>query len=168
VRFSIVCASAALAFGSALSACSGTSSTSPALPSAAAQALVMSHPVSGISTYPLRAVRRLATYCPRRYAFCINVTPGDPGPYLKTLGGTKLLYNNAYIETLKGKIDDNFQTYFDPTPGNPTSQYILFSGKMPKNWNRVEYSDYYCIGLFPHTCDNGAYTFIIGISIMAS
>jgi hypothetical protein len=88
VRFGLVCATAARAFGSALAACSGTSGTSSALPSAAAQALVSSHAMSGIRTYPLRAVRRLATYCPRRYAFCINVVPGDPGPYLKTLGGT--------------------------------------------------------------------------------
>jgi hypothetical protein len=165
VRFSLICASAALALSLTLSACSGGSSTSSSLPSAGAQALVSGDSMGGLRTIPAPGVKRLTTDCPATYVFCIEVIPGDPGPYVSTSGGTTPLYNNAYIETLKGKIDKKFKTYFYPNPGDPTSQYILFKGKGPKKPGKVKYSDYYCIGFTPSTCDNGAYTFIIGISL---
>jgi hypothetical protein len=114
-------------------------------------------------------VKTLATGdCPSIYVFCIEVVPGNPGPYVQTSGGTSvLLYNNAYIErALTGKIDKKFHTYFDPNPGNPTYQYIDFKGKGPKkSTGKVKFSDYYCIGFSPSQCDNNAYTFIIGIAL---
>jgi hypothetical protein len=122
--------------------------------------------MSGLRTVPAPGVKRLTVSCPSTYVFCIQVTPGNPGPYVSTSGGTAPLYNNAYIETLKGKIDKKFDTYFYPDPGDPTSQYILFKGKGPKKDGKVKYSDYYCIGFSPSACDNGAYTFIIGISLV--
>jgi hypothetical protein len=168
VRFSLICASAALAFGLALSACSGgTGTSSSSLPSAGAQALVKGGSItnSHMGTQPAPGVKRLTAGCPSMYVFCIQVTPGNPGPYVTSQSGSGELYNNAYIETLKGRIDKTFKTYFSPDPGNPTSQYIKFKGKGPKKAGPVNYSDYYCIGSSPSACDNNAYTFIIGISL---
>lgn len=106
-----------------------------------------------------------AVECPGQYVFCIEVEPGNPGPYLETSGGTAQLYMNAYIETLKGKLDKKASTYFDPNPGDPVYQYITFNVPVPKKEGKVKYSDYYCIGFSPSACDNGAYTFIIGIAL---
>jgi hypothetical protein len=123
--------------------------------------------MSGLRTVPAPGVKRLTVSCPSIYVFCIQVTPGNPGPYVETSGGTAPLYNNAYIERASnGKIDKKFDTYFYPDPGDPTSQYILFKGKGPKKDGNVKFSDYYCIGFSPSACDNGAYTFIIGISLV--
>jgi hypothetical protein len=104
------------------------------------------------------------------YVFCIYVTPGNPGPYVETsAGSSNELYNAATIVKIKsknGKPDKKFSTYFSPDPGNPTYQYITYSGKNPKVAGTVKFTDYYCIGFAPSTCTpGGSYTFKIGIAL---
>jgi hypothetical protein len=172
VRFSLLCASAALASGLALSACSGSNTGSTPVQSLASSdgQVAATSQLNGhqVVTRLMPGVKRMATgSCPSQFVFCIAVIPGNPGPYVSTSAGRGYeLYNNAYIEKMKtGKIDKKFDTYFYPDPGNPTSQYILFSGKSPKKTQNVKYADFYCIGFSPSSCDNGTYTFEIGIAL---
>jgi hypothetical protein len=167
MRFSILCASAVLASSLALSACSSSTGSS-SVPSAAAQgATIVRDDGHGLITKLMPGVKRDISCDYSTYVFCIYVIPGDSGPYVTTQAGSGYqLYNNAYIENNnKGKIDKKFKTYFSPDPGNPTSQYILYKGKTPKKAGNVKFSDFYCIGFSPSACDNGAYTFIIGIAL---
>jgi hypothetical protein len=103
------------------------------------------------------------------YSFCFYVTPGDPGPYVTTSAGSGYeLYNAAYIvknSNKKGKTDRKFHTYFYPDPGNPTSQYINYKGKGPKQPGQVKFTDYYCIGFSPSTCTGKTYTLKLGIAL---
>jgi hypothetical protein len=103
------------------------------------------------------------------YAFCFYVTPGNIGPYVTTSAGTGYeLYNNAWIvknKSATGKIDKKFHTYFYPDPGNPTSQYINYKGRAPKQTGPVKYTDYYCIGFSPSACTGSTYTFKLGIAL---
>ncbi len=168
MRLSLLCASAALACGLALSACSSGTNSSSSLPSSDGQAQAVTR-INGheLVTRLMPGVKRLAgPSCPSEYVFCIVVTPGNAGPYVSTSAGSGYeLYNAAYIENKKGKIDKKFSTYFDPDPGNPTYQYIDFKGKGPKNPGNVKFSDFYCIGFSPSQCTGNTYTFIIGISL---
>jgi hypothetical protein len=119
-----------------------------------------------LGTRPAPGVKRMATSdCPSPYVFCIEVVPGNSGPYVESSSTTDL-YNAAYITRAStGKIDKKFKTYFSPDPGNPTYQYIDYKGKAPKKLGKVKFSDYYCIGFSPSACDSDAYTFIIGIAL---
>ena len=103
------------------------------------------------------------------YVFCIEVVPGNPGPYVESSTGSGYeLYNNAYIvknKNKKGKVDKKFDTYFYPDPGNPTYQYIDYKGKAPKAAGPVKFTDYYCIGFTPSACPSGTYTFKLGIAL---
>ncbi len=178
MRLSILCASAVLASGLALSACSSSTGSS-SVPSSVAQGAISSVAQGGaivrddghgMITKLMPGVKRDISCDYSTYVFCIYVTPGNAGPYVTTQAGSGYtLYNNAYIETNnKGKINKKFKTYFSPDPGNPTSQYILYKGKSPKKPGNVKFSDFYCIGFSPSACDNGAYTFIIGIALEPS
>lgn len=106
------------------------------------------------------------------YAFCFYVTPGNAGPYVEsTTGQGYELYNNAWIVKVKsksGKPDKKFDTYFYPYPGNPTYQYILYSGKNPKKPTKFKFVDYYCIGFSASACPAGTYTFKLGIALQPS
>jgi len=174
MRFSILCASAVLASSLALSACSSSTGSS-SVPSSATQGATASIAQGGtivrddghgLVTKLMPGVKQDITCDYSTYVFCIYVIPGDPGPYVTTQAGSGYqLYNNAYIENHKGKIDKKFKTYFSPDPGNPTSQYINYKGKAPKKPGNVKFSDFYCIGFSPSACDNNAYTFIIGIAL---
>jgi len=102
------------------------------------------------------------------YSFCFYVTPGDPGPYVTSSAGSGELYNNAYIvknKSKNGKPDKKFMTYFYPDPGNPTSQYINYKGKAPKQDGPVKFTDYYCIGFSPSACTGNTYTLKLGIAL---
>lgn len=103
------------------------------------------------------------------YSFCFYVTPGNPGPYVTTSAGTGYeLYNHAYIvknKSKNGKPDKKFKTYFYPDPGNPTSQYIIYKGKAPKQDGQVKFTDYYCIGFSPSECTGTTYTLKLGIAL---
>ncbi|HEX3368527.1 MAG TPA: hypothetical protein VHS56_03045 [Candidatus Cybelea sp.] len=176
MRLSFLCASAALAAGLALSACSSGAGSSSTLPSSGAQALAMGRSgAHGLVTRPMPGVKQLTgSSCNYSvYAFCIEVTPGNSGPYIETSAGSGYeLYNNAWIvknKSKKGKIDKKFDTYFYPDPGNPTYQYIDYTGKNPKKSGIVKYTDYYCIGFAPSTCSGtSSYTFKIGIALVSA
>ena len=171
MRLSFLCASVALAASLVLSACSSGAGSSSALPSSGMQSVAAGG--SHGHTYKVRlmpGVKPLITGCNYSvYAFCFYVTPGDPGPYVETSAGSGYeLYNNAYItkkNNKKGKPDKKFDTYFYPDPGNPTYQYILYSGKNPKKPTPVKFTDYYCIGFTPSACSGSTYTFKLGIAI---
>jgi hypothetical protein len=167
MRFSILCASAGLAFGVALSGCSSSTGSSTSLPSSGAQGAVVRSDGHGLTTGLAPGVKRDISCNYSEFAFCIYVEPGNPGPYITSESGSGELYNAAYIErdNGKGKIDKKFKTYFDPYPGNPTSQYIVYKGKAPKKPGNVKFIDFYCIGFAPSSCDNGVYTFKIGIAL---
>jgi len=170
VRLSLLCASAALAFGLALSACSSDAGSSSAVPSSGGQALATggSHG-HGLVTRLMPGVKPLTGIgCDYSvYSFCFYVTPGNLGPYVTTSAGSGYeLYNDAYIvSNKKGKIDKKFHTYFYPDPGNPTSQYINYKGKGPKQDGQVKFTDYYCIGFSPSTCTGSTYTLKLGIAL---
>jgi hypothetical protein len=170
MRLSLLCAGAALAAGLALSASSSDAGVSSA-PSSGAQARVMGQfHGRGLVTSLMPGVKPMITGCDYTvYAFCFYVTPGNPGPYVTTSAGSGYeLYNNAYIvknKSKKGKPDKKFATYFYPDPGNPTSQYINYTGKSPKAPTAVKFTDYYCIGFAPSSCTGSTYTFKLGIAL---
>jgi hypothetical protein len=166
VRLSLIAASAALVAGLALSACSSSTGSSSALPSSGAQALVMSHG-NQMVTRLMPGVKPMTIGCDySRYSFCFYVTPGNDGPYVSTSGGTTPLYNVGYITKNKtGKVDKKFKDYFYPDPGDPTSQYILYKGKVKKT-TAVKFTDVYCIGFSPSECSNGSGSILyLGIAL---
>ena len=170
MRLSLLCATAALAAGVALSACSSGAGSSSALPSSGAQALVTGG-ARGLATHLMPGVKPLTgidcNYS--EYSFCFYVVPGNPGPYVETSAGSGFeLYNAAWIvknKNKKGKPDKKFDTYFYPYPGNPTYQYIDYKGKNPKKPGPVKFTDYYCIGFYPSTCTGSNYTLKLGIAL---
>jgi len=169
VRLSLLCAGAALAFGLALSACSGTAGSSSAVPSSGGQGVTMDRSHGHMMTRLMPGVKPMVTGCDYSvYAFCFYVTPGDSGPYVETSAGSAYeLYNNAWITKVKsknGKPDKKFKTYFSPDPGNPTYQYITYKGKVKKA-GPVKFIDYYCIGFSASACAGNAYTFKLGIAL---
>ena len=171
MRFSLLCASAALAFGLALSACSSDTGSSSAVPSSGAQSSVtdQSH-AHGLVTHLMPGVKPLTIGCDYSvYAFCFYVTPGDAGPYVETSAGSGYeLYNDGWIvknKSKSGKTDKKFDDYFYPDPGNPTYQYIDYKGKNPKKATTVKFTDYYCIGFAASSCTGSNYTFKLGIAL---
>lgn len=170
MRVSFLVASAALAAGLALSACSGSTGSSSNIPSSGGQVQVMgqSHGHSFVIRLMPGVKPMTVPGCNYSvYAFCFYVTKGNPGPYVETSAGSGYeLYNNAYIVKNKsGEIAKRMHTYFYPDPGNPTYQYIKYRGRVPKQPGPVKYTDYYCIGFTPSACSGTTYTFKLGIAI---
>ena len=168
MRLSLLCASAALAFGLALSACSSNAGSSSAVPSSGGQTSAMDRSQGhGQVTRLMPGVKPMTIGCDySRYSFCFYVTPGNDGPYVSTSGGTTPLYNVGYITKNKtGKVDKKFKDYFYPDPGDPTSQYILYKGKVKKT-TAVKFTDVYCIGFSPSECSNGSGSILyLGIAL---
>jgi hypothetical protein len=167
VRLSLFGASAALAVGIALSACSSGTGSSPAAPSSGAQALVTSHGHQ-LVVRPMPGVKMLTGLeCGSQYSFCFYVTKGNAGPYVSTSGGSAPLYNVGYIDKNKnGKLDKKFKDYFYPDPGDPTSQYIIYKGKAPKKAENVKFTDVYCISFTQYGCANGSGSILyLGIAL---
>jgi hypothetical protein len=169
VRSSHLSAGAALAFGLALSACSGNSGSTSSLPSSGTQASATSRSHGrDLVTRLMPGVKPLTIGCNYSvYAFCFYVTKGNPGPYVETSAGSGYeLYNSAWITKNKtGAIDKKFKTYFYPDPGNPTYQYIIYKGKNPSHDTAVKFTDFYCIGFTPSECTGSTYTFKLGIAL---
>jgi hypothetical protein len=179
MRSSLLCASAALAAGLVLSACSsgaGSSSAVPssAMPSSSGHVIVMGK--SHGHTYKVRlapGVKPMTIGCDYSvYAFCFYVQPNNPGPYVETSTAPSYqLENDGWIvanASRRGKVDRKFSDYFSPDPGNPTYQYITYTGADPRRDKPVKFTDYYCIGFAPSTDCNGTYgnyTFKLGIAI---
>jgi hypothetical protein len=168
MRLSLLGASAALAAGLALSACS--SGAGPSTPASALAPTTVRSDGHGLVTRLMPGVKQMVSGCEYSvYAFCFYVIPGDDGPYVETEAGQGYeLYNNAWIvknSNKKGKTDKKFHTYFYPDPGNPTYQYIDYKGKAPKAPGPVKFTDYYCIGFTPSACGPGTYTFKLGIAL---
>ncbi len=173
MRLGFLYASAALAAGLALSACSSTTGSSPSLPSSGGQTSAMGQ--SHGHTYKIQlmpGIKPMTIGCDYSvYAFCFYVTPNDSGPYVETSTAPSYqLENDGWISAnsnKKGKVDKKFSDYFYPDPGNPTYQYITYTGNSPKK-SKIKYTDYYCIGFAPSTDCNGTYgtyTFKLGIAI---
>ncbi len=169
MRFSLLCASAALAFGLALSACSSDAGSSSAVPSSGTQGSPMVQSHHGLVTRLMPGVKPLISCDYSEYSFCFYVTPGDAGPYVESSAGSGYeLYNEAWITKSKsktGKTDKKFDTYFYPDPGNPTYQYIDYKGKNPKKDTAVKFTDYYCIGFAASSCNGSNYTLKLGIAL---
>jgi hypothetical protein len=167
VRLSLLGASIALAAGLALSACSSGTGSSSDVPSLGAQALVMSNGHQ-LVVRPMPGVKTLTgPECGSQYSFCFYVTPGNDGPYVSTSGGTAPLYNVGYIDKNKHhKLDKNFSDYFYPDPGDPTYQYINYTGKAPAKDTRVKFTDVYCISFTQYGCANGSGSILyLGIAL---
>ncbi len=105
--------------------------------------------------------------CGSQYSFCFYVTKGNPGPYVTTSDDTAPLYNVASIVKSKnGKVDKKFSNYFSPDPGDPTSQYIKYKGKAPKEPGPVKFTDVYCISFSTNGCANGSGSILyLGIAL---
>jgi hypothetical protein len=144
VRFSLLCAGAALAASLALSACSSGGNSPSALPSVAAQSLVTSQATGHTATLRLVAVRPAAkNLCPpTKYSLCvyINSAAGSTTATVCAVsngGGcswsqmTPVYYGYGYLFSLKNKpISTNKLTeYWDPFPGNPSTQYVTVGNK---------------------------------------
>jgi hypothetical protein len=179
MRLSLLGASAALIAGLALSACSNGAGSSSSLPSASLPSSLGGHTAITFKSHGhevtvrlAAGVRPLTLNCPTVYAFCFYVTPGNPGPYVETSTAPSYqLENDGWIianSNRKGVVDKKFDDYFNPDPGNPTYQYIDYSGRTPHKPGVVKYTDYYCIGFAPSTDCNGTYgtyTFKLGIAL---
>jgi hypothetical protein len=126
VRFSHYLASGALAASFALSACAGTGSQ--AVPGAQS-VMPAGHQTNGIH---LMLLRPAAKGCTAQFAFCVTVTPGDPGPYYEFCGNPSCsgsAYNitgtSHLTMTRSGKnMDRQWPSYLSPNPGNPIQEYI--------------------------------------------
>lgn len=167
MRLSLLGAGAALAAGLALSACSSGTGSSSAMSSSGAQAVLMHHG-HRLVVRPMPGAKILSgPACGSQYSFCFYVTPGNPGPYVETEDDTSPLYNVASIVKSKNdKIDKKFSNYFSPDPGDPTYQYINYSGKAPKKPKQVKFTDVYCIGFSPSECSNGSGSILyLGIAL---
>ncbi|HXB83489.1 MAG TPA: hypothetical protein VNU22_09110 [Candidatus Acidoferrum sp.] len=167
MRLSLLGAGAALAASLALSACSGGTSSSSAVPSSGAQLLVMSHGHKLVIS-PMPGVKVLTgPSCGTEYNFCFYVEKGNDGPYVSTSDDTSPLYNVGYIDKNKnGKLDKKFKDYFYPDPGDPTYQYIDYKGKAPKTAGPVKFTDVYCISFSSTGCAEGSGTILhLGIAL---
>jgi hypothetical protein len=167
VRLSLIGASAMLAAGIALSACSGATGTSTGTPSSGAQIQTMSQGHQFV-TRPMPGVKMLSgLQCGSQYNFCFYVTKGDTGPYVETSDDTSPLYNvGEIVKAGNGKRDKKFKDYFYPDPGDPTYQYINYKGKVPKQPGSVKFDDIYCISFTPSGCTNGSGSVLhLGIAI---
>lgn len=157
MRSTLLAASAALVACLALAACN-SSATAPSANAITSDGVHMTlsngHPVW---VRPAHGVKKFSIGCDySKFAFCFYVEPGNPGPYLSTSDGSSPLYNSATIVKIKNsKAAKKFSTYFYPDPGDPTSQYIDYSGKV-KKVQPVKYNDVYCIGYTPSDCANGS------------
>jgi hypothetical protein len=170
VRVSLISASAVLAFGLALSACSSNTGSSSAMPSSGAQGSMVKSHGHNYSVRLMPGVKPLTIGCDySEYSFCFYVEPGNPGPYVETSAGEGYeLYNEGWIvknKSKKGKPDKKFDSYFYPDPGNPTYQYIVYSGKNPKKTEAVKFTDYYCISFTPSGCTGTNYTLKLGVAL---
>jgi hypothetical protein len=166
MRLSLLGASAAVAAGLALTACS-SSGSSAGMPSSGAQVLRISHGHK-LLIRPMPGVKILSgPSCGSQYSFCFYVTPGDSGPYVETSDDTSPLYNSASIVKSKNnKADKKFSNYFSPDPGDPTYQYITYKGKAPKKTEPVKYTDVYCISFSASGCSDGdSSTLYLGIAL---
>jgi hypothetical protein len=166
MRLSLLCASAALVAGLVLSGCSGSSGSAPAASSAAAQAVVSSHGHQ-MTVRPMPGVKILSGLeCGSQYSFCFYVVPGNAGPYVETSSSVPLYNVGSILKNKKEKVDKKFDDYFYPDPGDPTYQYILYSGKTPKKPGKVKFTDVYCIGFTPSDCGNGTGSILyLGIAL---
>jgi hypothetical protein len=171
MRLSLLGVSAALAVGVALSACNSSTPGSSAgslaaMPSAGGGVTVM-HDGHKFLIRPAAGVKMLTSpTCGSQWSFCFYVYKGNSGPYVSTSDGTAPLYNVASIVKVKNdKVDKKFKTYFYPDPGDPTSQYITYKGKV-KSLGTVKYTDVYCIGFTPSDCANGSGSILyLGIAL---
>ena len=167
MRLSFLGASAMLAAGLALSACSGATGPSAGAPSSGAQVQAMSQGHKFL-TRPMPGVKVLSgLQCGSQYNFCFYVTKGDTGPYVETSDDTSPLYNvGSIVKNSNGKVDKKFKDYFYPDPGDPTYQYINYKGKVPKQPGQVKFTDIYCISFTPSGCTNGSGSILkLGIAI---
>lgn len=170
MRLSLLAASAVIAASLALSACN-SSSTTPSTASGNVSSPGAIY-LTGHNGHPLQirlapGVKRFSIGCDySKYSFCFYVQPGNPGPYVSTSDGSSPLYNAATITKNKhGKLAKKFSTYFYPDPGDPTSQYITYKGKVKKT-QPVKYTDNYCIGFSPSECANGSGSMLyLGIAL---
>lgn len=168
MRFTLLAASAAIAASLALSACN-SSSTAPAGNAITSSGTHMTaHNGHPMWIRPAHGVKILSgPACDySKYSFCFYVEPGNSGPYVTTSDGSSPLYNAATITKAKsGKADKKFTTYFYPDPGDPTSQYITYKGKVKKA-QPVKFTDNYCIGYTPSDCANGSGSMLyLGIAL---
>lgn len=167
MRLSLIGASAALAAGIALSACSSSTGSSAGVPSSASQVMGTNQGHKFL-VRPAPGVKMLASpECGSQYSFCFYVIPGNSGPYVTTSDDTAPLYNVASIVKSKsGKVDKKFSNYFYPDPGDPTSQYITYKGKTPKKPGKVKFTDIYCISFTPSGCADGTGSILyLGIAL---
>jgi hypothetical protein len=175
VRLGFLFASAALAAGLALSACSSGAGSSSAVPSSLTSS--GAHTVAMGQSHGRHFEVRLAPGVRQdtidcnysEFNFCFYVTPGNPGPYVESSTGQGYeLYNHAYFIALKNtkdKKDRKFKNYFYPDPGNPTYQYINYKGRAPKKDTPVKWTDFYCIGFAPGDCTGRDYTLKLGVAL---
>lgn len=172
MRLSLLAASAAIAAALALSACNSTSSGGGSAPSGVEVSSSGIH-MTAANGHPLwirpaHGVKILSgPSCDySKYSFCFYVEPGNSGPYVTTSDGSSPLYNSATITKVKnGKTAKKFSNYFYPDPGDPTSQYITYKGKV-KKVQPVKYVDNYCIGFSSSECGNGSGSMLyLGIAL---
>lgn len=159
MRFSLLGASAVLAAGLALSACSSSTgpSASTGMPSSGGQfqMVIQGHTAT---THLMPGVKIMSgPQCGSQYNFCFYVMKGNAGPYVETSDGTSPLYNvGSIVKAKNGKVDKKFHSYFYPDPGDPTYQYINYKGKEVKKPTSVKWDDIYCISFTASGCANGS------------
>lgn len=131
MRFTLLCASTALAASLVLSACSGGSGSSSAIPGGSGST-AMGHHVSQMHVTAVNPDHK--NPCPSsKYLFCTTVSPSSSGPYVQWSACTSsscpptydLVATNDFI-TKSGKPvkAKKLSSTWYPSPGNPTYEYI--------------------------------------------
>ncbi len=170
MRFTLLCASTALAASLVLSACSGGSGSSSAIPGGAT---AMGHHVAQMHLTTVSPDRKSKNPCPSsKYYFCTDVSPSSSGPYVQWAACISssscpptydLVARNAFFtsQARRYKAKKLSSTWY-PSPGNPTYEYITDVQLWLEQWqsqsSRRDVSA--CYYYYPSICSS---TFTYGV-----
>jgi hypothetical protein len=153
-----------------LSACSGGSGSSSAIPGGAT---AMGHHVAQMHLTAVSPDRKSKNPCPSsKYYFCTDVSPSSSGPYVQwaactsssscpptyDLVASNTFYNKPGTKVIKAK---NLSSTWYPSPGNPTYEYITDSHYGSSNGKvKVLGETSACYYYYPSVCSS---TFPYGV-----
>jgi hypothetical protein len=146
VRFTNLCASSAIAASLVLSACSGGSGGSQALPSNSQAVAPMAHSAH----LTVVGARPSTASCGTAYLTCVTVKKGSPASLelcYNASGGSgctsgsfpSLTWYEVVVSVKSGKIYKKIVGSFYPNPGNPSEDTITAKRKVKNSHGKVIY-----------------------------
>ncbi len=141
MRFSILCASTALAASLLLSACSGGSGS---LPTGSQTASSMGHQ-NNLKIISMTPVRQSCNYS--AYYECVTVSKATPFTQewcISSTGSCGSVFPGTWtwsttITTTKGKKYKKLAASYDPNPGNPSTLTISEKKKVKSSKGKIKY-----------------------------